>query len=188
MAEKEAKKKEAETSKAEGAAPAEGASGKSKTGKTVVILAAVLGLEAATVAVTMWLSKPHAAQAKAIHAENKEEAEKKKIIEIQLASGKFPNMRTGRNILYDAEIFVTLQKANEEQAKSVMESSKAQIGMEVATIIRRAEPEWFGEPTLATLRRQIKGAIEERFGNDKEEKPIVQEVVITKCTPYRSDF
>jgi hypothetical protein len=185
MADKDVKKKESDPAKAEAAAatPAKGG-----MKKTAIILVAVLALEGGTVAVTMWLSQPKQAEAKALHADDPMELEKKKIVETALATGKFPNMKTGRNILYDMEIFITSRKGDEAHVKQVMDSSKAQIGMEVATIIRKAEPEWFGEPTLATLRRQIKAAMDERFGKDVEEKPIVQEVVITKCTPYRADF
>jgi len=63
----------------------------------------------------------------------------------------------------------------------------AQVASDIATIFRRAEPAHLGEPTLATVTRQIMASLDERIGRDAEGKSLVQEVLMKKCIQYRVD-
>lgn len=156
--------------------------------KALAILVAILVLEGATIGVTMWLSGPSDARGEGPTAEQQED--ENELVELEVVREKFPNLRTGRQILYDMEIFITVRKGDnkEDRVKERLESRRAQIVMEVSTIIRRAEPEYFNEPTLATLRRQVKSVLDERLGETEEGESVVQEVLITRCTPFRADF
>ena len=64
----------------------------------------------------------------------------------------------------------------------------AQISGDVRTIISRAEPNHLLEPTLATLKRQIKVALDDRLGRDDEGQSRIERVVITKFTQFRADL
>ena len=157
--------------------------------KVLAIVAAVLALEGAIIGATIWLTGPSDVRGEggdvAADAEASDEVQ-----ELLVVREKFPNLRTGRQILYDMEVYITVRaEANEEdRMKDRLESRRAQIIMEIATIVRRAEPAYFNEPTLATLRRQIEAVLDERLGRDAEGEPVVQEVLITRCTPFRADF
>lgn len=163
-------------------------SGRASTIKALAILLAVLVLEGATIGVTMWLSGPGSVAAEATDAAEAEAEDE--VVELQVVQERFPSMRSGRQILYDMEVYITVQKQDnkEDRIKQRLEARRAQIIMEIATIVRRAEPSYFNEPTLATLRRQMKSVLDERLGTDAEGNPVVQEVLITRCTPFRADF
>lgn len=162
--------------------------GRTSTLKALAILLAILALEGATIGVTMWLSGPKAASAEGEAAA--EEAAGDELIELLVLQEKFPNLRSGRQMLYDVEIYITAEQRHnkEDKLKERLESRRAQIVMEIATIVRRAEPSFFNEPTLATLRRQVKAVLDERLGTSDDGDPVVQEVLITRCTPFRADF
>lgn len=175
--------------KTETAAPASAAPAKQGGGamKTILVLAIVLGLEGATVGLTMWLSGgPKEVSAVGLDADAM--AEQDKLVEVLVAKDRFPNVRTGRNFLYDTEIYVTLKNKNQAKVTAELEQMQAQMKTDLATLVRKAEPEWFQEATLATLRRQVKTILDERFGEDADGEPIIKEVLITKCIPFRADF
>lgn len=153
--------------------------------KTVLIVAVVLLLEGGTIIGTMMLSGGPP-QVKGQGLQSDLEAELNKLVEIPLVDEKFLNMKTGRTMIYDMEVFITVRKKDSEQAKKQVESSAAQIKTAISTIVRQSEPTHFMEPTLATLTRQIQALMDERLGTDAEEQPILRDVLITRCIQLRA--
>jgi len=155
--------------------------------KPILIILVVLLIEAGTIVGTMWLTGgPSEVEGAGLTADQK--AELNKLVEVLVVEGRFDNQRTGRTYLYDTEVYATVRAKNLEKFKDELESMKTQISVEIQTIFRRAEPSHFQEPTLATLTRQIKSVLRERFGNDLEGDPMVEDVLIGKCLPYRADY
>jgi len=96
-----------------------------------------------------------------------------------LADGRAPNRRSGRLYMYDIQISIETQK---EAAKKVAETRgqrEAFIRDRLRTIIARAEPKYFDEPDLQTLKRQIGAMLEDVFGADT-----IKQVLIPKCNGY----
>lgn len=155
--------------------------------KTIIVVALVMILEGAAIGLTMWLTGgPN--EVSAVGLEGDEAAALDKPVEMLVVKDRFPNLRTGRHFLYDTEVYIKLKTRHKEDVAADLEGMQAQIKTSVATLIRKAEPQWFQEATLATLRRQIKGILDEQFGEDAEGEPIIMEVLITKCIPFRADF
>lgn len=168
---------------AEAAAPAK----KKFPLKTLLILAAVLLLEGlAITAVFMLGGGP--AKLEASGAAEDAAALAEKPVEELVIEERFQNTRTGRTYLYDTQVYILVRTKHQEQVKEKLESRKAQISSDIATIFRRAEPSHLLEPTLATLQRQIKASLDELFGKDEQGKEIVEKVLITKCTQIRVDM
>ncbi|MBS3820922.1 MAG: hypothetical protein KGY81_04075 [Phycisphaerae bacterium] len=155
--------------------------------KTILVVAAVLIIEAGTIFGTMWLSGgPAEVKGQGLAEDLK--AEQNELVEVLVVEGKFDNQRTGRTFLYDTEIYATVRRKNQAKFKEELQAMKTQISVDVQTIFRRAEPSHFQEPTRATLTRQTKAVLDERFGKDAEGEPMVEDVLIGKCLPYRADY
>lgn len=159
---------------------------KSSPLKAILLVVAVLVIEGGTIVGTMMLTGgPANVQGEEIAQDL--EAEQNKLVEMPLISAKFTNERSGRTYYYDTEIYVTVKNKNSQQFKDELEAMKIRITNEVLTIFRRAELSHFQEPNWSTLTRQIKAVVDERIGKDAQSEPIVQQVVIGKCNPYRGD-
>jgi flagellar basal body-associated protein FliL len=172
-----------ETQVAEASPPSKGGS----TLKAILVIAAVLLIEAGTILGTIMLSGgPTEVKGEGIAADVL--ADQNKLVEVQVVAGKFDNQRTGRTYLYDTEVFVTVRQKHLEKFKEELESMKTQISVDVQTIFRRADPAHFQEPTRATLTRQINAALDQRFGETPEGEPYIESVLIGKCLPYRADY
>lgn len=157
--------------------------------KAFVVVVVILLLEGGTVFVTMTLSGgPREVQGQGLTADL--EAEQNKLVEVPVVREKFNNQLTGKTILYDTEVYVTVRHRDLKTFKQQLESMEAQVAVDIATVIRRAEPGHFMEPTLATLSRQIKMVLDERFGQTtgEDEEPMVCDVLIRKCIPFSADY
>lgn len=157
--------------------------------KPILVLLAVVLIEGAAISTAFLLSgKPAAVQADA-GAEKDEALKLEEPIEELLVADKFQNTRSGRTYLYDMEIYMVVRKRNQELVKRQLDTRKAQVRQDIRTIISRAEPSQMLEPTLATLTRQIQAVLDERIGRDGQDgKPLVEHVLITKCTQFRVDM
>lgn len=172
-------------------APAEGAAPVSVRPagamKAMIAVAVVLLLEGGTIMGTMMLSgSPQESKGETIAADT--QAALNKLVEVPLLKNKFDNQRTGRTYFYDTEIVVTVAQKNLDKFNADLEANKVQVQVDIQTLFRMAEPSVFQEPTRATLTRQIKASLDKRFGNDSENQPVVHEVLIAKCLPYRADY
>lgn len=176
--------KPAKESAPEPAAPA--AQGASKT-KVVILVTSALAVEAAVIGgMIMMFGGPSEAQGIGLvegHA-----AQAVRPLELPVAKDRYPNLNSGRQTLYDTEVFITVDPIHSERVTEDLRAMSAQLSMDVASIFRSAHPSYFGEPTLATLRRQLHATLSERFGNDEQGNPIVKNVIITKCNPIRGAY
>jgi hypothetical protein len=105
--------------------------------------------------------------------------------EVHVAAGKFPNSRTGRTFVYDTEVYIVVAEKHREKVAELIENTRAQITEDIREIISRADRTQLTEPTLATVKRQIKARFDTRFGADEDGKPIVREVVMNKFTEFQ---
>ena len=111
---------------------------------------------------------------------------KGKTAEVQVLDFKAQNKQTGRLILYDLSVFVVVKSESESQVKDTIAARKALITDRIRTIIAQNDPEKLGggsEPGLETLRRQVKHQLDEIVGDG-----LVEEVLIPRCIPFRTDF
>ena len=160
---------------------------KKNSTKTIIVVVVALLIEVGTIAATMYMSGgPAELQAEGLTHDD--QAELNRIVEVMIIKEKFHNQRSGHPMLFDTEIYINAQNRHIEQVNSIYEASKAGITVDIGTIIRQADPAFFNEKDYATLRRQIKSVLDKRFGKDKDGKPLVEQVLITKCFPYRADF
>lgn len=179
---KDTRKKDSDTK------PVEAAPKKGMPLKTMLIVATALLLEAAAIGgVILLTSGPSKVQADPAAQDAAAFAEQP--VEELVVEDKFQNTRTGRTYLYDTQIYIVLKRKNQPQAQALLKEKTAAISADITTIFRRAEPAHLLEPSLATLTRQIKAALDNRIGRDPESgESIVQEVLITKCTQFRADM
>lgn len=155
--------------------------------KALLILAAVLVIEAAVISgVFLVAGKP--ADVKADGAAEDEAAIAEQLVEELVLADKFPNTKRGRTYIYDAEVYIVIRRKYQIQIQDELKSMTAQIGADVRTIISRAEPNHLLEPTLATIKRQIKASLDDRLGRDENGQSRVEQVVITKFTQFRADL
>jgi flagellar basal body-associated protein FliL len=155
--------------------------------KSVVIFAAVLLLEAAAITVVfVFAGRPSDVRGDSVAEKLARAAEKP--TEVLVVSDRFQNTATGRAYLYETEIYIVVKKKHEDLVKTRIKDMEAQIATDISQIIRRAEPSHLLEPTLSTLTRQVRHAIDQRLGKDEESIALVEEALITKCHQYRSDL
>jgi flagellar basal body-associated protein FliL len=75
---------------------------------------------------------------------------------------------------------------HEAKVTETLKSRAALIKDRIRTIISQIDPEKLGggqEPGLETLRRQVKHQLDEILGEG-----IIDEVLVPKCIPFRTDF
>jgi len=155
--------------------------------KTLIIFAAVVVIEAAViVGVFMAAGKPADVVAEGAAPDDAAMAEE--LVEELVVADKFPNTKRGRTFIYDAEIYIVVRRKYQMEVQMKLETMAAQISGDVRTIISRAEPNHLLEPTLATIKRQVKVALDERLGQDENGQSWVEQVVITKFTQFRADL
>lgn len=161
--------------------------GKKLSLKTLLILAAIFVIEGGVIAgIFLVAGKPADVQADGAAEDHAAMAEEG--VEELVVAEKFPNTKRGRTYIYDAEIFIVVKRKYQPEVQGKLAGMAAQISGDVRTIISRAEPNHLLEPTLATLKRQIKVALDDRLGRDDEGQSRIERVVITKFTQFRADL
>ena len=153
----------------------------------IIAVAAVLLIEAAVI-VALFMFSGGPSEVKAEPGVADEVAQGEEPAEVLVLSGKFQNNKSGRSFMYDTEVYVVVKQRNLEEMETKKEQMQASITKDITTIFRRAEPSHLREQELATLTRQVSAALESRFGNDPNDEPYVQEVLITKCMEFASDY
>jgi flagellar basal body-associated protein FliL len=119
-------------------------------------------------------------------ADGKKPAGKHKTAEVAVLEFKAQNKLSGRTFVYDVSIFVVTKSEFKAQVAETIKEREALIKDRVRTIIAQNDPEKLGggsEPGLETLRRQVKHQLDEIVGDG-----LIDEVLIPKCIPIRSDF
>jgi flagellar basal body-associated protein FliL len=107
-------------------------------------------------------------------------------VELPLVDFRAPNKQSGRTFLYDVTIVVSCKAEKQDKLKELISGRDALIKDRVRTIIAEMDPEKLGggsEPGLETLRRQIKFQLDKIL-----EDGLVDEVLVPRCIPFRTDY
>lgn len=118
--------------------------------------------------------------------DSKPKVDPKKPVAIPVLDFKAPNKLSGRTFVYDLSISVVTRGKFQAQVESAIQEKKPLIQDRLRTIIAQSDPEKLGgasEPGLETLRRQVKYQLDEIIGHD-----MIDEVLIPKCMPFRTDY
>lgn len=113
-------------------------------------------------------------------------SDKKKSVELLVLDFKAPNKASGRTFLYDVAIYVVTKNEHETKVKDTLKVREALIKDRIRTIIAQSDPEKLtggSEPGLETLRRQVKYQLDMILGEG-----VIEEVLVPKCIPFRTDF
>ena len=207
MAEKAEKKPDAAAAPAGKEAPAAGATPEKKGGpaallaKTPVMLGGVMLLEAAVLFAGFKFlggGPTHAGGAEIVtldgaadggHGEGGSHGAgtpKHKTAEVPVLEFKAQNKLSGRTFIYDVSIYVVTKSESKIQVAETIKEREALIKDRVRTIIAQNDPEKLGggsEPGLETLRRQVKHQLDEIVGEG-----LIEEVLVPRCIPFRTDF
>lgn len=153
----------------------------------VIVVAAVMLVEAVVVA-GLFLFMGGPAEVQADETLPDVVAAEEAPVEILLIAARFQNRVTGENFLYDTEIYGETRAKHEETVQELVDKNMGTIKSRINTIFRSASPSHLDEPDLATLKRQVKAALLDEFGNDPDGKPYLEAVYIAKCTRLPGDF
>lgn len=171
---------------------------KKKLPMTVIVIAAVMLVEAVVLGGLFMAfgSKPDVAQAESL--EDDELAAEEELVEIMLIADKFQNSRQGaQSFLYDTSIYVLIKRKHMgtpeeieagEGFAATIALNVARVRSEVVGIFARAEPAHLMEPEHQTIRRQILEACQKRFGDDADGEPYVQDIVISDWKRFSTDM
>ena len=110
----------------------------------------------------------------------------RKTAEVNVLEFRAQNKLSGRTFVYEVSIYVVTKSEFKSQLVDTIKDREALIKDRVRTIIAQNDPEKLGggsEPGLETLRRQVKHQLDEIVGDG-----LIDEVLIPKCIPIRSDF
>lgn len=89
--------------------------------------------------------------------------------ECELAAAKLHNtIDPEAPVSIDYKVYAVVPKQAETEFKDEVERKKFRIREAVATVMRRAHTDWLQEPSLVTLKRQIKEAVADVVGRDKD--------------------
>jgi flagellar basal body-associated protein FliL len=213
MAEKEAKKAEAPAAAKSPAAGGEEKKGDKAAGgglmsKTPVMIGGVMVLEAVMLFAGFKFLMGGPKQAAAVeavtgepaakteggehgeggHGEGKAEAKAAKgsQVEVPVVELRAPNKQSGRTFIYDVSIYLVTKAENEDKVKETIKARENLIKDRVRTIIAQSDPEKLeggSEPNLDTLRRQVKVQLDDIVGEG-----MIDEVLVPRCIPFRTDY
>ncbi|MBX3322825.1 MAG: hypothetical protein KF757_07520 [Phycisphaeraceae bacterium] len=163
----------------------EAQSSPTKSGKLSVkmlgIIAGIMLAEGAAVYFLVSMTASSHSSAKTLHGEA--EAEREQTREIVLIEDRFPNVSSGTIWLWDTAIFLKVRNKNVSRVGDVMSRREAEIKEGVSQIFRRAQDTHLrNEPGLDTLTRQLTAYLNEVFGTDRDDLPLIERVIIPKCT------
>lgn len=179
-----AENKDNKDAKADAGTPASG--GRRLPLKAIIILAVALLIEG--IAITgafMFAGKP--ADVRADPAAQTEADLAEKPVEVMVIADKFQNNRSGRSYIIDTEIYVIVRQKNASGFEASLKGTEAKVAADMAMIFRKAEPNILLEPGLETINRQIHAKLDESFGMDPTNKPIIDQVLIKRFTQIPID-
>lgn len=112
----------------------------------------------------------------------------KGVQEVMIVEEKFQNLQQGKVWFWDISVYIQIQKKNADQVKSIIESRGNEIKEEIGRIIGKAQPAQLREPDGQTLNRQLTALLTKVFGNDPEDKPLVEKVIVPKLRGIRGEY
>ena len=125
-------------------------------------------------------------EAKEGEAAAAEPADPKKQVEVPVVEFRAPNKIGGRTFLYDVSIYAVTAAKNKAILETAFKDRGALIKDRVRTIIAQSDPDKLGggaEPGLETLRRQVRYQLEQIVGEN-----LIDEILVPRCIPFRTDF
>jgi len=147
--------------------------------KSILIIALIMLAEGGLFAVYV-IMKPSPSSAQGAVGAGAEAPAEQTAEAVIIENGRFPNRKTGRLYMYDLEIAIQVEKTIFDRIEKLRVANEALIRDRIRAIVAKAEPSYFDEHELQTLKRQIKMMLDEIFGDDT-----VREVFIKTCNPYR---
>lgn len=119
-----------------------------------------------------------------LHGENPTDKEKISSVEVDLLQKfRVPNDKSGHLFIYEFDLAVKVSNKRKEEVEKLATERKGELSDRVARIMRGNDASVLNEADLKTLRMQLRNAISELAGDPE----IVQEVLIPRCVPMRSD-
>ena len=107
-------------------------------------------------------------------------------VELPVADFRAPNRRNGHSYMFEVSIVASTHSEFEERVKTAIADRGNLIRDRIRTIIAQSDPEKLSggsEPGLETLRRQVKYQLDEIIGDG-----LIDEVLVPKCIPFRTDY
>lgn len=156
--------------------------------KVIGLVAVLMIAEAAGVFVIVSATAKKPAAAEAAHIEGLDAVDHDASVEIPLLDDKFQNMQTGGVWIWDAEIILKVKEKNSEFVSTQLENRASEIKEGVSMIFRRAQHNQLKEPGLETINRQLTAYINKLIGNDAENQPRIERVMIPKCRGFPANF
>ena len=155
--------------------------------KVIIMVAALMLVEAVGVFGLVMLTGGGPEQASAEDLAGEQLADEERLVEIELIKGNFQNRNSGQSWLWQAELFLQVRNKNKAQVEQTLESRAAEIAEGIRLIISKAQDRHLKEPGNETMRRQITAYINDVFGTDAEGEPRVERLIIAKFDGYPAD-
>jgi len=164
--------------------------GPSKGRKRLIALGVILGVMGLEALVIFVLVKsyvvppPNLAQAGEFAGLDSNAGQKApQMAEVEIANVRALNEKSPRVVIYDLTVYAVVPAKDEAAFRAIIERRKQTVRDRFVTIIRGADPSYFREPDLLTLRSQLKTALSKIAGEDIE----IQEVLVPSIIPYMGE-
>jgi flagellar basal body-associated protein FliL len=149
--------------------------------KLIGVIAIMMIAEGAGVYILVSMTSGSASSAMTI--EGTEEAGREQTTEVLLIEDRFQNVSSGTVWLWDTSIYLQVRNKNTDRVEKVMKQREAEIKEGVAKIFRRAEDKHLrDDPGLETITRQLTAYLYDVFGTDRDDLPLIERIIIPKCT------
>jgi flagellar basal body-associated protein FliL len=102
-------------------------------------------------------------------------------VEIKLDQFRAPNFQTGATVFYDLSIHLKVDLVSKELVSGLIDKHKAMLGDRLRAIVAEAEPRYFSETQLTTLKGRIQAMMDSVIGEG-----MVKEVLIPECMPFKA--
>ncbi|MCA9305478.1 MAG: hypothetical protein KDA16_03035 [Phycisphaerales bacterium] len=176
----------ADEAKAAPAPEASAGGGKKLPLKTIIIVMAMLVVEAGVlVAALSMFGGPSKAVADDGVVEPSPDA---LLVEIPVVHEKFNNSATGRVWLWDTEVLIQVREKDQPAIEDILTRRQAEIRTGISAIVASAQHGYFTEPGRKTLTRQLEDYLREVFKQRGETESRVAMVLIPKCVGMPADF
>jgi len=152
--------------------------GKKSPIKLIAIVATLMVLEGAAVYGVVTMTSPSSGRAAELELRQEALAQQEEPVEIELATGRYLNLSTGRAWSWKAEIYVRSKEKHRDEITSTIERNRVRIDEMVSEVFARSEDRHLREPGRETLKRRLLGVTRRVFGTDADDEPIVDEVMI----------
>lgn len=153
--------------------------------KTIIMVGALLGGEAAVVGVAMMMwAGPGEVQAEIVETDS---AEGELVSELMIVSDRFPNHQSGKIWLWDTEIQIQVKQKDLEYVERLLEERNAEIKTGVSALWRNAHHRYLTEPNLETMTRQLTEYLNNTLGESADGESRVHRVLIPRCVGMPGD-